>query len=176
MSSITWRRSSKFSHDTWKHLLSRSRKLKNGCRVWRGCRTKKGYGQIGVGHGRNEYVHRTAWKLKKGKIPKGLCVLHRCDNPSCFEIRHLFLGTKATNNADMARKGRHYRQKQTHCLRGHLLSGNNLKPMKSGARQCRACVRITNRISKGWPKKKAFLTPLIRKVLTDEKGRFRQCY
>lgn len=43
---------------------------------------------------------------KRGPIPKGKCVLHRCDNPACINIDHLFLGTKAMNNWDMIAKGR----------------------------------------------------------------------
>ena len=57
-------------------------------------------------------VHRIAWELLVGPIPPGLFVLHHCDNPPCVRvdpdpaISHLFLGTIADNNADMAAKGR----------------------------------------------------------------------
>jgi hypothetical protein len=39
-------------------------------------------------------------------------VLHRCDNPICFNPKHLQIGTQWDNVQDMRRKGRyrHYKQ------------------------------------------------------------------
>jgi hypothetical protein len=51
-------------------------------------------------------VHRVAWELWRGSVPTGLCVLHHCDNPPCFNPDHLFLGTDADNAADKYAKGR----------------------------------------------------------------------
>jgi hypothetical protein len=44
--------------------------------------------------------------LANGKIPDGLLVLHKCDNPPCCNPRHLFPGTYRDNAQDAVRKGR----------------------------------------------------------------------
>ncbi len=52
-------------------------------------------------------AHRVAWQFANGPIPNGLWVLHRCDNPSCVNVEHLFLGTIQDNNQDAFLKERH---------------------------------------------------------------------
>lgn len=51
-------------------------------------------------------AHRVSWEIHFGQIPKGLCVLHRCDNPPCCKPEHLFLGSVVDNVADRCKKGR----------------------------------------------------------------------
>ncbi len=50
-------------------------------------------------------AHRFMWMLVSGAI-MGKHVLHRCDNPSCVNPFHLFLGDQIINNADCVSKGR----------------------------------------------------------------------
>jgi len=77
------------------------------CWEWRAARHKSGYGQFKYG-GAMKQAHRVAWELINGPIPKGIWVLHHCDNPGCVNPAHLFLGTHQDNMADMDAKGRRW--------------------------------------------------------------------
>lgn len=66
---------------------------------------KTWYGMARHG-GRSMGKHRRAWIEANGEIPEGMFVLHSCDNKSCYNVDHLFLGTQAENMQDMVRKGR----------------------------------------------------------------------
>ena len=79
-----------------------------GCHLWLRYRTPLGYGQTRVGgrSGYNILAHRLAWVRMHGGIPKGMGVLHKCDNPSCVNVEHLFIGTQADNMHDMSVKNR----------------------------------------------------------------------
>jgi len=49
---------------------------------------------------------RKLWTKKYGDIPKGLYILHRCDEPGCINLKHIVLGTPLDNMVDRERKGR----------------------------------------------------------------------
>lgn len=79
------------------------------CWLWSGFNNPKGYGNFTIESGRVVLSHRFAYEISVGVIPEGSCVLHRCDTPACVNPAHLFIGSKADNNADMMAKGRYAR-------------------------------------------------------------------
>ena len=77
------------------------------CWNWIGARhTASGYGSFAVRKGDIRPAHRVSFELAYGPIPKGLSVLHRCDNPACVRPEHLFAGSQRENMLDMRAKGR----------------------------------------------------------------------
>lgn len=78
------------------------------CWEWTGCLVGKGYGGFGVKR-KTVRAHRQSWILTHGEIPDGLQVLHKCDNHTCVNPNHLFLGTNSDNMADKVSKGRQTR-------------------------------------------------------------------
>lgn len=81
----------------------------NGCRIWKGGKNpgKFGYGKFHYKNGITDYAHRVSYELFNDVvIPKGIKVLHSCDNPICINHKHLFLGTSKDNSSDMVKKGR----------------------------------------------------------------------
>src|SRR6266496_700029 len=87
-------------------LESKSERRDNGCLEWTGWKDKKGYGEISIAS--YPYMaHRASYALHVGPIPHGVKVLHKCDNPSCINPEHLFLGSHQDNVADCVKKRRH---------------------------------------------------------------------
>lgn len=108
-----------------------------GCWIWPRGKTTAGYGVVRVNR-KPIYVHRLTWQQYFGSIPQGMCVLHSCDNPPCFNPDHLFLGTNHDNMVDKSLKGRHHSSRKTHCPQGHAYTTNNTF-IYDGRRNCRQC-------------------------------------
>lgn len=75
--------------------------------------------------------------------------LHKCDNPYCWNPKHIFDGTQSDNRKDSISKGRslfpnninHYR---THCPNGHEHNEQNTHYYKRGNRINKVCKICTS--------------------------------
>lgn len=76
------------------------------CWQWSAYLSRDGYGKVNDSDGKKLGAHRASYRIAYGDIPEGLDVLHRCDNRSCVNPAHLFLGTDQDNMDDMRTKGR----------------------------------------------------------------------
>lgn len=75
------------------------------CWVWTMKKDQDGYGNFNVGYSIVK-AHRFAYYVYNKVDPKELQVCHKCDNPSCVNPFHLFLGTTQDNTKDRHLKGR----------------------------------------------------------------------
>lgn len=121
---------------------------KTGCWNWRGARSPRGYGMAYFKR-RVLSAHRLAAHLwLRISLNDSRYVMHRCDNPSCFNPKHLMLGTAKDNTQDCIIKGRScgsvVNARKTHCPKGHLYSQENTRrTLRYGGftRACRQCDR-----------------------------------
>lgn len=90
-----------------------SRRGDHECWPWMGCIHKSGYGHFKQ-KGECFKAHRVAYALTFGTIswktgmrgPRGVIVMHQCDNRRCCNPAHLIMGTQRDNMVDCSRKQR----------------------------------------------------------------------
>jgi len=131
----------------------------NGCVLWTADISVGGYGRFQIDNKLCQ-SHRISYEMVYGPIPEGLIVMHTCDVRACVNPAHLCLGTTDDNNRDMFAKGRSPRpagfaqwvsekkQARTHCIRGHLLSGENVIVRKRKGKRTwteRVCVTCSKK-------------------------------
>lgn len=88
-------------------FFSRVNKLGDeDCWEWLGRKDKDGYGIFTIGHKTEYPAHRVSWVLYGNRIADDMQILHKCDNPSCVNPAHLFIGTQLDNIRDMQNKNR----------------------------------------------------------------------
>lgn len=113
----------------------------NGCWIWQGVTTPKGYGLFTWrAYGRRTWsAHTAAWTLVRGPVPDGLeldhlCRVRRCVNPDHLEpVTHAENVRRAAEALRSARGGR--------CVRGHNVAEVGVYTTRSGRRVCQECRR-----------------------------------
>ncbi len=112
------------------------------CWIWTASKNKAGYGFFWPTAERWIGAHRYSYYLANGKFDQMKFVCHSCDNPSCVNPNHLFLGSNSDNIKDASIKGRLYKQfnKSKVCGSGkHELKGSAIRIDSEGKRRCRWC-------------------------------------
>jgi len=111
-------------------------------------------------------VHVRVWVDYFGRLPSpGMQINHHCDNRACVNIDHLYEGSQLENMHDASVRRRLWQQQLTHCLSGHVLTGDNLVMLATGQRGCRSCMR---RYSTAAKRKKGVRPRSALRSLTDE--------
>lgn len=111
-----------------------------GCWLWMRACFVTGYGRIVIAR-KLLLAHRVAYQLLRGPIPAGLQIDHLCRQRSCVNPAHMEAVTQRVNILrGTGMSARH--AAQTHCVRGHEFSPDNLYRIttRPNARVCRRCV------------------------------------
>lgn len=120
-------------------------KKAEACWIWTGSLDRHGYGQFW--HQKKlRQAHRWSYERFVGPIPAGLTLDHLCRTPACVNPEHLEPVTQGENTL----RGDTFQARnaaKTHCPRGHLLAGDNLRRRHDGHRACRECDTARRRAS-----------------------------
>jgi hypothetical protein len=108
-----WSRATKEEKlDRLKYIYEKHVIRNENCWGWNGKLHKGGYAVMIFGEEHKQIgAHRVSYMIHKGEIPIKTLVCHTCDNRSCTNPEHLFLGTHKDNTQDMIKKGRENRLK-----------------------------------------------------------------
>ena len=129
------------TNKTWQELFwAKVQKTKgeDTCWPWLGFKDKNGYGMFGNKHSwsrsykttQEVAAHRVSWVLHTGiHIPRGIWILHVCDNPPCVRPSHLFQGDNVINSQDRDSKGRRYLMRGEGCWQTPLTE-NDVKSIR----------------------------------------------
>lgn len=120
---------------------------------WRAIPTREKSNKVGaVGHpvtnlykagrGRTFTVHTLVAVAFIGERPSGFDVAHEDGDRTNNSVRNLRYKSRKDNLLDAVRHGTNWQTAKTHCPRGHMYSGSNLKVSSSDrGRDCRACTQ-----------------------------------
>jgi hypothetical protein len=105
----------------------------DGCWIWRGATSGRGYGAFYLARGNKILAHRAAYQMVIGPVPDGADLDHLCRNKMCVNPAHL----EAVSHAENVRRGAV--PNREFCRRGlHRITADNIYPgTKGSCYQCR---------------------------------------
>lgn len=131
------------------HLEQRLRAIgwtitSSGCWEWNGKKTGR-TPETSYGVFDEKRAHRVMYEHFVERIPEGMQLRHKCDNPPCVNPDHLIPGTAADNSRDMVERRRHWRHDRETCDKGHDLTLPGAITRTGPANRCTECYRDRNR-------------------------------
>lgn len=112
------------------------------CWEWKRVHPDKPYGSLMINGKRYRANRLSAYVYLDYNIhgtSKLIC--HKCNNPSCINPEHLYIGTDSSNTLDSVKAGTHTQIRKTHCPKGH-----ELVSIRSGKRRiCKTCQKIAEK-------------------------------
>lgn len=128
----------------------------DGCWWWNARKLDAGYGMFHMGE-TMKVAHRVAYELMIGKIPDGMFACHKCDNPSCVNPEHLFIGTHKDNMHDRMLKGGF-----------KMCGGNNTRRLSESAKEEIRNTQIVRGVISQLARKFNVARVTIRRVLAEK--------
>lgn len=126
-------------------IALRSTELPNGCRIWGGATSTRGYGRVYDPAKKGPvYAHIAAYEAKYGPVPAGMVLDHfACDNKLCCNPDHV---RPSTNHDNIARANspEMVAYREGRCTKGHPRDEEHAYRYK-GRWRCRTCRTEYNR-------------------------------
>lgn len=109
-----------------------------GCWNWLRLFQSSGYGRIKIS-GRTFVAHRAVYEALVGPVAQTLQLDHLCRNRRCVNPDHLEPVTPQVNQLRSPLSPSAINARKTHCAKGHVLSGSNVRIRSNGSRRCQTC-------------------------------------
>lgn len=125
------------------YFLSKISAKDDGCWVWIGSISDKGYG-IYHHKGKRRPAHRASYDMFVGFIEKNTVIDHTCRNRSCVNPDHLREVSSNINSLENTNSHIAKFARKTHCINGHEFTEENTVVKSVGVygglhRGCRIC-------------------------------------
>ncbi len=124
-----------YVHEIKRRILAKCIPNANGCLEYRGGKLKHKYGLTSItllGVRQSVPVSRAIYMATNDclSMDSAIQVLHKCDNPPCCNIDHLFAGTSQDNAHDMISKGRKVKKHKLH-TRHRIVSDETIRAIRN---------------------------------------------